>query len=133
MKGTFLTSLSSAVGSALIVLAGITMLTIFASPAMASTPHFGVRCEDSFQDNWLPTIDVEDGCSNFIDVIELDYPVDFYFDLEGAQTDFYYGDGGETCLKCGGVDSVDFFFMSTHGDDNVESVNDAEYAMWDDN
>jgi hypothetical protein len=133
MKGTFFTSLSGAVGNALIVLAGITILTILASPAMASTPHFGVRCEDSFQDNWAATIDVENGCSNFIEVIAPNYPVDFYFDLKAAQTDFYYGDGGETCLSCGGVDSVDFFFMSTHGDNNIASVNNAVYAMWDDN
>jgi Family of unknown function (DUF6345) len=129
MKGTFLASLSGAVRNALIVVAGLTMLTIFTLPASA-TVHFGVRCEGSFQDNWAPTIDVYDGCANFISVIELDYPVDFYFNLVGAQTDFYYGDGGETCLSCGGVDSVDFFFMSTHGDSNIESIDTAEFAMW---
>jgi Family of unknown function (DUF6345) len=130
MKGTFFASLSCAVRSALIVVAGFTMFTIFSLPASA-TVHFGVRCEGSFQDNWAPTIDVYDGCDNFISVIELDYPVDFYFNLQGAQTDFYKGYGGETCNACGGVDSVDFFFMSTHGDSNIATINDAAYAMWD--
>jgi len=114
----------------LIVVAGFTMFTIFASPASA-TVHFGVRCEGSFQDNWAPTIDVYDGCDNFISVIGPNYPVDFYFNLQRAQPAFEYGNADETCNGCGGVDSVDFFFMSTHGDSNIAAVNNAVYAMWD--
>jgi hypothetical protein len=130
MKGRFLSYLSGAARNALIVVAGFTMFTIFASPASA-TIHFGVRCEGSFQDNWAPTIDVYDGCDNYISVIQTAYPVDFYFNLQGAQPAFEYGNADETCNGCGGVDSVDFFFMSTHGDSNIAQVNNAVYAMWD--
>src|ERR1700679_2165686 len=104
MKGTHFSSISGALRSALIVVAGLTMVTILALPASA-TIHFGVRCEETFQDNWNPTISVYDGCSDLIGNVEsAGYPVDFYFNLVGAQTDFYYGDGGETCDSCGGVD-----------------------------
>jgi hypothetical protein len=130
MKGRFLSYLSGAARNALIVVAGFTMFTIFTLPASA-TVHFGVRCEDTFQDNWAPTIDVYGGCDNFISVIETAYPVDFYFNLQGAQPAFEYGNADETCNGCGGVDSVDFFFMSTHGDSNIAQVNNAVYAMWD--
>jgi hypothetical protein len=128
MKGTFLSSLSGAVWNALLLMAGIAMLTIFSSSASAATIHFGVRCEDTFQNNWAPNIDVYGECDNFISEIETIQPVDFYFNLQGAQLDFYYGQPGETCKACGGVDSVDFFYMSTHGG---VSGDQAVYAMWD--
>jgi hypothetical protein len=131
MKKTFLLSLSSAVRNALIVMAGITMLTIFASPAMAGTVHFGVRCQDDFQYGWAPTVDVYGECWNFISEIAPVEYVDFYFNLHGAQPAFYYGQGAETCNGCGGVDSVDFFYMSTHGGIANNNANYAGYAMWD--
>ena len=144
MKTTFSSSLSGAVRNALMVMAGITILMAFASPALATPIHFGVRCEDTFQSNWQATIDVEAACSDFISEISTIEPVDFYFNLHGAQTDFYYGDAGETCNACGGVDSVDFFYMSVHGGlataENLGAIvnpapNDnakyAAYAMWD--
>jgi hypothetical protein len=124
---------SGAFRNAVLVVAGIAMMTIFTSPAMAATPHFGVRCQDSFQSTWAPTIDVEAGCSDFISQIESYWPVDFYFNLHGAQTAFYSGSSSETCDSCGGVDSVDFFFMSTHGTIANNNANYAGYAMWDDN
>lgn len=122
------TSLSGAFRNALIVVAGITMLTIFNSPALASPIHFGVRCENNFQFGWQATVDVETACSDFISVIGATEPVDFFFNLHGAQADFVYGNPGETCNACGGVDSVDFFYLSTHGGDNKTQ---AYYAMWD--
>lgn len=144
MKATFFSSLNGAFRNALIVMAGIAALMTFASPALATTIHFGVRCQDDFQSNWQPTIDVETACSDFISQIETIEPVDFYFNLHGAQTDFYYGDAGETCNACGGVDSVDFFYMSVHGGLFTSeswgglvplAPNDgaiyAGYAMWD--
>jgi hypothetical protein len=132
MKGTLLTSLSSAFRNALIVVAGITMLTIFTSPAMATKIHFGVRCQDDFQNGWAPTIDVVTGCTDFISEIQTAHPVDFAFNLHGAQTAFYFGQAPETCNSCGGVDSVDFFFLSTHGTIASNNADYAGYAMWDD-
>jgi hypothetical protein len=128
MKATFLSSLSGAIRNALIVMAGLTMLMTFTSPAVAGTVHFGVRCQSDFQNGWAPTIDVYGECDNFINEIDPVEYVDFYFNLHGAQPAFYYGQGAETCNGCGGVDSVDFFYMSTHGG---ESGSVAAYAMWD--
>src|ERR1700722_3989794 len=133
MKKTFFVSLSSAVRNALIVMAGITMLTIFASPALAGTVHFAVRCQDDFQNGIAPTVDIYGECWNFIsEIAPVDY-LDFYFNLHGAQPAFYYGQAAESCNGCGGVDSVDFFYMSTHGGIANNNANYAGYAMWDDN
>jgi len=131
MKRIFLSSFSGAVRNALIVVAGFTMLTIFTLPASA-TIHFGVRCEGSFQNNWAPTIDVYGGCDNFISVVNTFDPVDFYFNLQGAQPAFYSGNADETCKACGGVDSVDFFFMATHGGIANNNPDFGGYAMWND-
>jgi hypothetical protein len=128
MKGTFLSFLSGAVRNALIVMAGLTMLMTIATPAVAGTVHFGVRCEDTFQNGWAPNIDVYGECDNFINEIDPVEYVDFYFNLVGAQNAFYYGQGAETCNGCGGIDSVDFFYMSTHGG---VSGDQSVYAMWD--
>ena len=131
MKATFLSSLSGAIRNALIVMAGLTMLMTFTSPAAASPIHFGVRCEGTFQNNWNPAIDVYNACSDFINTsARYDY-IDFYFNLVGAQPAFYYGNGAETCNPCGGVDSVDFFFMATHGGIASNNPYYASYAMWD--
>jgi Family of unknown function (DUF6345) len=129
MEGTFFTSLSSAIRSALIAMAGCTMLMAFASPATAQTMHFGVRCQSTFQNGWSVTIDVYSACDDFISqTTPYDY-VDFYYNLQGAQPAFYYGQGAETCNSCGGADSVDFFFMATHG--GIQNQNSAFYTMWD--
>jgi hypothetical protein len=133
MKGTFLSFLGGALRNAVLVVAGIAMFTTFTSPAMAADIHFGVRCQDSFQNTWAPTIDVETGCSDFISQIQSSWPVDFYFNLHGAAAAFTSGNANETCNSCGGVDSVDFFFMGTHGTIANNNANYAGYAMWDDN
>jgi Family of unknown function (DUF6345) len=133
MKRTVLSFLGGASPNALIVVAGIAMLTSFTSPATAETLHFGVRCQDTFQSTWAPTLDVEAACSDFISTIQSYWPVDFYFNLHGAQTALYSGTAAETCNSCGGVDSVDFFLMSTHGTIASNDHHYTGYAMWDDN
>lgn len=103
-------------------------------PARAGQWHlplqYGVRCQNDFQDQWAPTIDMYSMCGNFINQISATDPVDFYFNLHGAAPTFTSGDSTETCLACGGVDSVDFYFMGTHGG-NFGST--AAFGMWDDN
>lgn len=144
MKNQISVSLGSALRNAFMVVAGIMMIMIFTSPATAKPIHFGVRCQDDFQSGWQATIDVETACSDFISEIGTIEPVDFYFNLHGAQTDFYSGNPGETCNACGGVDSVDFFYMSVHGGiataENLGAIVNpspgdgadyAGYAMWD--
>jgi hypothetical protein len=102
------------------------------TPALAGQWHtasqYGVRCQDDFQYGWDPTIDVYSMCDNFINQISSTDTVDFYFNLIGAAPTFNNGDPTETCLACGGVDSVDFYFMSTHGGSDSSA---AYFAMWD--
>jgi hypothetical protein len=129
MKKTF--GSSSAIRIALIVMAGTAGLMTFPTPATAGIVHFGVRCQSDFQGGWAPTIDVYSACSDFINVIKPVEYVDFYFNLHGAQPAFYSGQAAETCNGCGGADSVDFFFMETHGTVANNNPNYAGYAMWD--
>ncbi len=132
MKKTLLSLLSNAVRGALIMVAGSVMLTTFAPRASAGTVHFGVRCQSDFQNGWAPTIDVYNACSDFINEISPVEYVDFYFNLHGAQAALYSGQAAETCNPCGGADSVDFFFMITHGTIANNNADYAGYAMWDD-
>ena len=107
---------------------------IFAAPAEASyhyPMHIGVRCQNDFQYNWAPTIDAYSMCWQFISTINSTDYVDFYFNLHGAAPAFAYGNPAETCNSCGGVDSVDFFFMNTHGGIANNDPNYAGYGMWD--
>ena len=133
MKETVLSVLGSAFRNALIVVAGSAMLTTFTSPAMAANPHFGVRCQDTFQHTWAPTFPFEIACSDFIAVIQGYWPVDFHFNLHGAQTALYSGTAAEPCNSCGGVDSVDFFLLGTHGTIANNDPNYTGFAMWDNN
>jgi hypothetical protein len=122
---------SRALRNGLFAIAGAVALMAFVSSASAAV-QFGVRCQSSFQDTWAPTIDVDTACSDFISEIQPSDPVDFYFNLHGAELAFYSGQAAETCNSCGGVDSVDFFFMMTHGTIANNNVDFAGYAMWDD-
>jgi len=131
MRKIFSQLLGKAVRNALMVVASSAMLATFASHASAQT-HFGVRCQSAFEDGWAPTIDVYSACDDFINEISPVHPVDFYFNLEGAQLAFYNGQAAETCNGCGGADSVDFFFMITHGTIASNNADYAGYAMWDD-
>ncbi len=116
----------------LLVLTGMAISAVCAGPAQALTPHnpmhVGVRCQDDFQYNWNPTIDAYSMCGQFINTIQGTDWIDFYFNLHGAAPVFNFGNPAETCNGCGGPDSVDFFFMETHGN---TSLYDAYYAMWD--
>ena len=131
MQRTSSTFSSSAIRKSLIILAVTFALTALASPGVAGTVHFGVRCQSDFQNGWAPTIDVYGACSDFISEIQPVEYVDFYFNLHGAQPAFYYGQAAETCNGCGGTDSVDFFFLITHGTIANNNANYAGYAMWD--
>lgn len=105
--------------------------TAFANAQIYHSPmHVGIRCQDDFEGNWANTIDTYSMCGgNFLPTIQRTDWVDFYFNLHGASVAFKNGDPAETCNGCGGADSVDFFFMNTHGGN--WSNTDAVYAMWD--
>ena len=131
MKRMSLVNLRTAARNAFLAVAGTVMLCSLAAPASAGTVHFGVRCQSDFQGGWAPTIDVYASCSDFISMIQPVEYVDFYYNLHGAQPAFYSGQGAETCLGCGGADSVDFLYISTHGTVANNNANYAGYAMWD--
>jgi len=102
---------------------------VLAAPAVASyhTPlHIGVRCQNDFQYGWAPHVDLYSMCNQFIVQIHYTDFIDFYYNLQGGAPAFQYGNGQETCSGCGGVDSVDFFFLATHGFTDASG-----YVMWD--
>jgi hypothetical protein len=123
-----------ALRSVLFIIAGVAMFTVSPAPAHASwhyPTHMGIRCQNDFQYGWAPTIDTYSMCWDFISQIRTTDYVDFYFNLHGAAPAFQYGNGAETCNGCGGVDSVDFFLMNTHGGIASNNPDYAGYAMWD--
>jgi hypothetical protein len=90
--------------------------------------RYGIRCQDDFQYGWVGTIDAYSMCQNFINTISGTDSIAYYFNLHGAALTFNYGDPTETCLPCGGVDSVDFYLMDTHGGNYGAA---AAFGMWD--
>ena len=136
-KTTHRTSDARPVSRALLVIAGIAVLTVLSTPTQAQyhpPMHVGVRCQTDFQYNWNPTLVIPYAlCSAFIDTIRATDYNDFYFNLHGAETTFYYGlpSARETCSICGGTDSVDFFFLATHGGIASTDPTVAGFAMWD--
>ena len=91
--------------------------------------HFGTRCQDDYQNGWAVTWSTYGMCNDFNNGIR-QYTnfdvIDFYYNLHGAQADIQTT--SDTCLSCGGADSVDFFFIATHGNFNSTS---SALAMWD--
>jgi hypothetical protein len=81
------------------LIAAAILLLASAGSAVAGA-HFGVRCQADFQNGWLPSVDVNTACNDFISEIQTDYPVDFYFNLHGARVAFYSGQSAETCDSC---------------------------------
>jgi hypothetical protein len=115
-------------------LAGLLVLSPATASAQGHAPmHIGVRCQADFQNNWANNVNIYPACSSFINQIQSTDHVDFYFNLHGASVAFQSGNGAETCNPCGGADSVDFFFMITHGTIANNDANYAGYAMWDAN
>jgi Family of unknown function (DUF6345) len=94
--------------------------------------HFGVRCQNDFQNGWAPTINTYSQCDAFINTFTPSGETeDFYFNLHGAAGAMTYGNPSETCTPCGGTDSTQIFYLNTHG--GVCGSNCAAYAMWNQN
>jgi hypothetical protein len=119
----------------LVLATALTLLAMHARPVQAQAYHpplhIGVRCQSDFQSNWAPTINAYPPCGNFNSQISKTDYLDFYFNLHGGAAGFTNGNGAETCNGCGGVDSVDFFFVNTHGGIANNNANYAGWAMWD--
>ncbi|WP_394822036.1 DUF6345 domain-containing protein [Pendulispora albinea] len=95
-----------------------------------SNVQVGVRCQQEYQNNWQKDVgnnDVWRRCDNFYNGMGWARR-GFQYNLHGAAAGFHTPD---TCgWACGFVDSVDFFYMNTHGGSNASS---SFFAMWDQN
>jgi len=89
----------------------------------------GVRCQQDYQNGWQVDVgnnDVWNRCSNFYNDDRQTEVAAFYFNLRGAKAALEQPD---TCgWACGYADSVDVFYMNTHGG---SSATTAYWAMWD--
>ncbi len=124
---------SSVSAIALAIAAAFAMAT--ATPAQAATSqHYiqvGSRCQQDFQNNWqadagLGSNDMWARCSGFQSAAATTEVNAFYYNLHGAR---WALEDADTCgWACGNADSVDLFYMSTHG--GITSTS-AIWAMWD--
>jgi hypothetical protein len=123
-------------GAVLIAIAMVSVLVAMpAAEAGGHAPlHVGIRCQADYEGDWHYNLDAYPSCTGFINEIALTDYVDFYFNLRGGAAGFTNGNGAEVCNSCGGVDSVDFFFVMTYGGVAFDQTNDRTYAqlaMWD--
>jgi uncharacterized protein DUF6345 len=92
---------------AVLALGGLVMM-----PA-AEAGEFGTRCQRTYENGWLPTLDYQyDRCAGFNDRMDDNNTKLFYFQLNGGGG-FTFSDGS---VPAGGVDTVDIFYVATHGD-----------------
>ena len=106
--------------AALLVAAG---LMSPARPAAAAT--FGTRCQDTFENDWQKPLPYAwDRCGGFNDTLDDTDTKLFYFNLKTNGLGFTTNDG---VVGNGGVDTVDLFYVSTHG--SVTNT-DARLVFW---
>lgn len=95
------------------------------------TIQVGVRCQQDYQNGWQVDVgnnDVWSRCSNFYNNVRQTEIGAFYYNLHGAKPALERPD---TCgWACGYADSVDFFYMNTHGGGS-DSTTSSRWAMWD--
>lgn len=113
----------------------LAILSVSAAPAHAGVSQHsiqvGTRCQQDFQNGWLADAglgvnDMWARCSGFQGTAATTEVNAFYYNLHGAR---WALEDPDTCgWSCGNADSVDFFYMSTHGGINNAS---AAWGMWD--
>ena len=80
--------------------------------AVADAGEFGTRCQRTFQNGWRITLDYEyDRCEGFNNRMDDNNSKRFYFNLNNG-AGFNVSDGSTVA---GGVDTVDIFYVGTHG------------------
>ncbi|MFP6663906.1 MAG: DUF6345 domain-containing protein [Deltaproteobacteria bacterium] len=102
---------------------------VFASgiPDHAAAAQFGTRCQEAFEDGWQDTQPwAWETCSRFNSELDDTDTKDFYYNLKFPHCGF---DSCDDQGSAGGVDSVDLFYVHTHGG---VSGDNAILAMWDD-
>jgi hypothetical protein len=94
-----------------------------ADQAIAGAMPFGTMCQADFQNGWQTTLgNTWNRCAGFNNKFNQIATQNFYYNLGGAKP--YW----ETPLDAYVVDSVSFFYTSTHGGAWSDG---AVYAMWD--
>ncbi len=96
--------------------------------AGAEAREFGTRCQRSYQNGWQNTLSyMYARCGGFNNALDDATTKLFYFDLTGTGSGFTFNDG---LASAGGVDSVDVFYVGTHGGRNNT---DARLTLWQQN
>lgn len=86
------------------------------APAAARAGEFGTRCQATFDNGWQASLPYVYGrCAGFNDRMDDNNVGLFYYTIVG-NSGFTYNDGS---AYYGGVDSVDLFYVSTHGGVNA--------------
>jgi hypothetical protein len=114
----------------LATMTGLAAILLLAPAASQAQITLGLQCAQDFQNKWAPGLGMDSLCKPFAQTVALVASKDWYYNLHGAQPAFYSGTKQETCSSCGGLDSVDFAFVATHG--NVPRSTYTGFAMWDD-
>jgi hypothetical protein len=103
----------------------------------AEAGQFGTRCQSDFEGGWLTTLDYAyDRCDMFVDELDDSDTSLFNYTLKWGESGFS-SDVDDGLVSKGGVDSVDLFFVNTHGgamqklsDGTVAPSPDARLALW---
>ncbi len=95
--------------------------------------NFGVRCQNDFENGWIPHIETYSMCDSFTSTMRQSGTQSFYYDLKDgpdytAGAGFTAGSVEETDARSGGVDSVRLFLVDTHA--NAATAEDAQLGMW---
>ncbi|MCG5051426.1 MAG: hypothetical protein KA712_00550 [Myxococcales bacterium] len=83
--------------------------------ALDTNRLYGTRCQENYEGTWIATLaGTWSTCSKFNKAMDNLAPRSFYFNLQNAETRFE--DTLDHCGgSCGGIDTVDMLFVSTHG------------------
>lgn len=103
-------------------------LWLCAAATSAQAAQFGTRCQERFEDSWQSTVSWSyEICSGLNNKLDNTDTKDFYYSLAGSTCGFSTCDG---TASAGGVDTVDLFYVVTHGGTDASN---ALLAMWAEN
>jgi hypothetical protein len=104
---------------------GCALLVSVALASAAQAGQFGTRCQESFEDDWQSNASWGyEICGGFNGELDDSDTRDFYYNLHPSTCGFSYCDSSSAL---GGVDTVDLFYVATHGGTDAS---DALLAMW---
>jgi hypothetical protein len=99
------------------------LVLVLSTAILVNAGTFGTRCQRTYQNGWLPTLDyMYDRCDGFNNRMADNNTQTFYFSLNNGAG----FDGSDGSTAAGGVDTVDIFYVGTHGGANAT---DARLAL----